>query len=100
MMRPSGEVTVYLFVAPVDGRKQAASLALLVEQSLGHNVFEHQRRSPSRRTMACFHGGTNCRPIRVLRAVDPSTLGHARGAVGGWATIYARLVGRARDLSD
>jgi hypothetical protein len=27
-------------VAPVDGRKQAASLALLVEQSLGHNVFE------------------------------------------------------------
>jgi len=40
MMRPSAEVTVYLCVAPVDGRKQAASLALLVEQSLGHNVFE------------------------------------------------------------
>ena len=40
MMRPSAEVAVYLCVAPVDGRKQAASLALLVEQSLGHNVFE------------------------------------------------------------
>lgn len=40
MMRPSAEVSVYLCVAPVDGRKQAASLALLVEQSLGHNVFE------------------------------------------------------------
>jgi transposase len=40
MMRPSAEVTVYLCVTPVDGRKQAASLTLLVEQSLGHNVFE------------------------------------------------------------
>jgi transposase len=40
MMRPAPEVTVYLCVAPVDMRKQAASLALLVEQSLGHNVFE------------------------------------------------------------
>jgi transposase len=40
MMRPSADVAVYLCVAPVDGRKQAASLALLVEQSLGHNVFE------------------------------------------------------------
>lgn len=40
MMRPSAEVAVYLCVAPVDGRKQAASLALLVEQSLGRNVFE------------------------------------------------------------
>lgn len=35
MMRPGPEVTVYLCVAPVDMRKQAASLALLVEQSLG-----------------------------------------------------------------
>lgn len=40
MMRPASEVTVYLCVAPVDMRKQAASLALLVEQSLGRNVFE------------------------------------------------------------
>jgi len=40
MMRPGSEITVYLCVAPVDGRKQAASLALLVEQSLRHNVFE------------------------------------------------------------
>ena len=40
MMRPGAEVTVYLCVTPVDGRKQAASLALLVEQSLGHDVFE------------------------------------------------------------
>lgn len=40
MMRPAPEVRVYLCVAPVDMRKQAASLALLVEQSLGRNVFE------------------------------------------------------------
>jgi len=40
MMRPAADVTVYLCVAPVDMRKQAASLALLVEQSLGHNVFD------------------------------------------------------------
>ena len=40
MMRPGPEVTVYLCVAPVDMRKQAASLALLVEQSLGRNVFD------------------------------------------------------------
>ena len=40
MMRPAPDVTVYLCVAPVDMRKQAASLALLVEQSLGHNVFD------------------------------------------------------------
>ena len=34
MMRPGPEVTVYLCVAPVDMRKQAASLALLVEQRM------------------------------------------------------------------
>lgn len=39
MIRPSGEVAVYLCVAPVDMRKQAASLALLIEQSLGLDVF-------------------------------------------------------------
>ena len=39
MIRPSGEVAVYLCTAPVDMRKQAASLALLVEQSLGLDVF-------------------------------------------------------------
>jgi DNA replication protein DnaC len=43
MMRPSAEVTVYLCVAPVDGRKQAASLALLVDRErLGR---ENQRRT-------------------------------------------------------
>ena len=40
MMRPAPEVAVHLCVAPVDMRKQATSLALLVEQSLGRNVFE------------------------------------------------------------
>jgi transposase len=40
VIRPSAEVTVYLCVAPVDMRKQASGLALLVEQSLGGNVFE------------------------------------------------------------
>jgi transposase len=39
MMRPGAEVAVYLCVEPVDMRKQAASLALLVEQSLKHDVF-------------------------------------------------------------
>ena len=40
MMRPAPEVRVYLCVSPVDMRKQATSLALLVEQSLGHEVFD------------------------------------------------------------
>ena len=33
-MRPGAEVTVYLCVAAVDMRKQAATLALVVEQAL------------------------------------------------------------------
>ena len=40
MMRPGPEVTVYLCVSPVDMRKQATGLALLIEQSLGRSVFE------------------------------------------------------------
>jgi len=40
MMRPGADVTVYLCVSPVDGRKQATGLALLIEQSLGRDVFE------------------------------------------------------------
>lgn len=40
MMRPTADATVYPCVAPVGMRRQAASLALLVEQSLGHNVFD------------------------------------------------------------
>lgn len=40
MMRPSAEVVVYLCVSPVDMRKQATGLALLIEQSLGRSVFE------------------------------------------------------------
>jgi transposase len=40
MMRPGADVRVYLCVSPVDGRKQAAGLALLIEQSLGKSVFE------------------------------------------------------------
>ena len=38
-MRPGAEVTVYLCVAPVDMRKQAATLALVVEQALKRDVF-------------------------------------------------------------
>jgi hypothetical protein len=38
MMRPSSDVVVYLCVSPVDMRKQAAGLALLIEQSLGRSV--------------------------------------------------------------
>lgn len=40
MIRPTAELAVYLCVAPVDMRKQAVSLALVVEQSLKRNVFE------------------------------------------------------------
>jgi transposase len=40
MIRPTAEVAVYLCLEPVDMRKQAASLALLIEQSLGRAVFD------------------------------------------------------------
>jgi len=40
VIRPRMDVTVYLCVSPVDMRKQAATLALLVEQSLRRNIFE------------------------------------------------------------
>jgi transposase len=40
MMRPDGQVAVFICVAPVDMRKQAATLALIVEQGLKRNIFE------------------------------------------------------------
>jgi len=40
VIRPTSEVAVYLCIEPVDMRKQAATLALLVEQSLGRAVFD------------------------------------------------------------
>ncbi len=40
MIRPTAAAVVYPCVAPTDLRKQAASLALLVEQSLKRNIFE------------------------------------------------------------
>lgn len=40
MIRPAAEVAVYLCIEPVDMRKQAATLALLVEQALGRAVFD------------------------------------------------------------
>ncbi|MBK6348612.1 MAG: IS66 family insertion sequence element accessory protein TnpB [Proteobacteria bacterium] len=39
MMRPGPEVAVYLCAAPVDMRRQANGLALLVEQGLQRDVF-------------------------------------------------------------
>jgi transposase len=39
VIRPIPSATVYLCVAAIDLRKQAASLALLVEQSLKRDVF-------------------------------------------------------------
>jgi transposase len=39
MIRPTATAVVYLCVAPTDLRKQAASLALLVEQGLQRDVF-------------------------------------------------------------
>ena len=40
MMRPEPQGAVYLCMTPVDMRKQAATLALVVEQSLKRNIFE------------------------------------------------------------
>jgi transposase len=40
MMRADANVAVYVCVTPVDMRKQASTLALLVEQALKKNIFE------------------------------------------------------------
>ena len=40
MMRPDVQVAVFVCVTPVDMRKQAARLALIVEQTLKCNIFE------------------------------------------------------------
>jgi hypothetical protein len=40
MMRPDANVAVFVCVTPVDMRKQAATLALIVEQTLKRNIFE------------------------------------------------------------
>jgi transposase len=40
MMRPDANAAVYVCVTPVDMRKQASTLALLVEQALKRNIFE------------------------------------------------------------
>ena len=62
---------MYLCVAPVDGRKQAASLALLVEQSFGHNVFEP--------ALYVFTTATRSRADLVLGAQRPVPVEQARG---------------------
>ena len=40
MMRPEAHAAVYVCLSPVDMRKQAATLALIVEQTLKRNIFE------------------------------------------------------------
>jgi len=40
VIRPAAEAAVYLCIEAVDMRKQAATLALLVEQALGRAVFD------------------------------------------------------------
>jgi transposase len=40
MMRPEAHAAVFICVRPVDMRKQAATLALIVEQTLKRNIFE------------------------------------------------------------
>ena len=69
MIRPTAAAVVFLCVAPTDLRKQAASLALLVEQSLKRDIFEaalyvfsNARRDRS--SVLSGHGwqtGTRCR---------------------------------------
>jgi hypothetical protein len=41
MMRPDAHVAVFVCMTPVDMRKQAATLALIVEQTLKRSIFEH-----------------------------------------------------------
>ena len=44
-LRPAKQMPeIYLYRAPVDFRKQANGLALLVEQELGHNPFSGGKR--------------------------------------------------------
>jgi len=40
VIRPTAAAVVYLCIAPTDLRKQATSLALIVEQSFHRNIFE------------------------------------------------------------
>jgi transposase len=40
MMHPDAHAAVYVCVSPVDMRKQAATLAPIVEQTLRRNIFE------------------------------------------------------------
>jgi hypothetical protein len=40
MMRADADVAVYVCVTPVDMRKQATTLALIVEQALKRDIFE------------------------------------------------------------
>jgi transposase len=40
MMRPDAKVAVFVCTSAVDMRKQAATLALIVEQTLKRNIFE------------------------------------------------------------
>jgi transposase len=40
MMRPDAQVAVFVCVTQVDMHKQAATLALIVEQTLKRNIFE------------------------------------------------------------
>jgi hypothetical protein len=55
VIRPEASVAVYLCREPVDMRKQAAGLALLIEQSLGRSVFRE----------AAIFGFANARRDRV-----------------------------------
>ncbi len=43
MMRPDAHAAVYVCVAPVDMRKQAATLALIVEQTLKKQAARRPR---------------------------------------------------------
>jgi len=54
MMRPEADVAVYVCVTPVDMRKQANTLALIVEQGLKRNIFE-----------PALYAFTNCRRDRI-----------------------------------
>ena len=54
MMRAEADVAVYVCVTPVDMRKQANTLALIVEQALKRNIFE-----------PALYAFTNCRRDRI-----------------------------------
>ena len=77
MIRPIASATVYLCVAPIDLRKQAASLALLVEQSLKRDGVVRVQQCEARSDTDFILGAQW--PGLVVKAFGTTTLHLAAG---------------------